>query len=300
MPQPNDKSSRRRQRTVPPTTAADEAPLLVDPRWLLRTIGIVCAIALVLAYLAICGLFLQGQWQLVLHPARTETHRPIDFGLTAQDVGVGPQNEVRAWWIPGATADAAAVLMLPSGDGEASALLGRAHTLHEAGLAVLLVQYRGFGKSAGQHPTEQTMEQDSEWALAELTSRHAPKTVLAYGAGVSASIAVRICAEHHELSGVVLEAPTGDLARQAEADSRSRLVPFRLLFREDFPLADPLRHLATPKLVVSYGATAATAAQAAADPKMLVQLPATTDESAWSESLRRFLDTYVPQAVSGR
>jgi pimeloyl-ACP methyl ester carboxylesterase len=262
---------------------------VVDPRWLLKASAAVVALAVVCAYLSVCALFWYGQWQLVLHPVRTSSVSPASFGLTAEPVSFG---DVRGWWFAPPTAGAPTVLMLPGGDASAAALLGRVRTLQEAGTGVLLFDYRGFGPSGSQHPTEKTMEGDSESALAFLTGPRdvPPRSVVVFGEGLGASLAVRLCAEHTELPALILEAPGGDFHETARSDSRARLVPFDMLFDEDFPLAGPLHTLATPKLLISYTTgPPPPVVQQAAVPKVMLEVPSGSDDAAIATAVRRFL-----------
>ena len=284
------KQTKQAARAPQPMPASAGLPEVVDPSWLLKAFAVMVAVAVVCGYIVICAVFYVQQWQLVLHPSRTATHTPQQAVLQAEDVRFG--DGLHGWWIASDSASDPAVLMLPSGDGDASDLLARARTLHEARLNVLLFDYRGYGASAGQHPAQSTMQQDSEAALGYLTGQRGASHVLVYGRGVGAGLGARLCAEHHELSALIAESPNGDFAPRAAADTRARLVPFRMLFHEDFPLAAPLHALDTPKLLVTYGG-ASPAVQQAGDPKMVVALSSSNDEANWRASLRRFLDTYV-------
>lgn len=84
-----------------PTSNGAAEPEVVEPLWLVKAIGLTLVAALVCGYLALCLLFYQGQWQLVLHPSKrpdaevkldgvaTETVRfGIDESATPQLAGV--------------------------------------------------------------------------------------------------------------------------------------------------------------------------------------------------------------------
>jgi pimeloyl-ACP methyl ester carboxylesterase len=299
---PNTPRTPQSQRNAPIRPHA--APELVDPRWILKALGIVFAVALVLAWGTLCLLWYQGQWQLVLHPSRNVAATPASLGLNftelhfADDATGLPQ--LHGWLIPGsgnaATLSAPTALFLHGADGSIADAIPRALTLHNVGLNVLLFDYRGFGRSVGQHPTELTMQQDSDAALNWLLSTQhiPPQNIILYGNGIGASLAVRLAAQHHDLSAIILDAPDGDLTDRIAHDPHSSLVPARLLFHEDFPLAEPLRTLSTPKLLISYtNAQHPPAALAnAADPKLTIELPSPNDPTLVT-SIQRFLDLYV-------
>lgn len=268
-------------------------PETIDPKWLLKAVAAVLALGLCCAYLAVSGLFWYGQWQLVLHPARMPEKQPADEHLQATAVQFG--EGLKGWWIAADSANAPVALMLPSGDGNAGDSLTRARSLHDAGLAVLLFDYRGYGGSSGRHPAQKTMRVDSEDALSYVSAHAQGSRILAYGTGAGASLATRLCAEHPEIEALVLENADGDFRERARRDARASIAPFSMLFHEDFPLADPLSQLKTPKLIVSSTTHGAPeVAHRAADPKFVAEIPETANDRAFRDTLKRFLDMYVP------
>ncbi len=282
-----------------------EAPEIVDPSWLVKAMGAVLALGLVCAYVSICLLFYFQQAQLLLHPSRTLTATPAREGLPFRPVRFGDdvagQPRLSGWWIPSDQPSDPTVLVLHGQDGSMSDAVPTAKALHDARLNVLLFDYRGYGESAGRRPQQAAMQADADAALAYLTStRHVPITsLLVYGDHLGASLAVALCAKTPLLAGVILESADGDTATRVQADQRSHIVPIALLFHERFPLADPLRSLHTPKLLISYtNGSPPLDAQRAADPKMTVELPKNAGGPQLTNAVRRFLDTYVQHPPS--
>ena len=276
---------------------------LVDPRWIVTALAAAVGAAFMLAYLTVCIVFYRTQWQLVLTPSRTVKSTPAALGMSFTEVHFGVdasgQPQLQGWWIPGDSASDPTVLMLHGGSGSMSDALSDARMLRDSHLGVLLFDYRGFGSSGGQHPTEPLMQADAEAAYRYVTELRGspPGSTLLYGEGVGASLAVRLCVQHPQVAALILQSAQGDLEPRIRAEVRSRLIPVALLFNQDFALVAPLSSLTTPKLLISIGgSTAPVALQRAADPKMLVELPA-GDPAVLAESLRRFLLSYVPQAA---
>jgi hypothetical protein len=283
---------------------------LVEVGWILKALGGVLAFAILCAYTTICILFSRSQWQLVLHPQHTVTTTPSSLGLNFTEAHFGVdatgQPQLDGWWIPSGTPSGNpdnnppthTALILHSGDDSISGALPIARTLHDAHLNVLLFDYSGYGHSGGQHPTEASMEADAETALTYLTTtRSIPdSSIVVYGTGVGGSLAVRLCAEHHDLPALILQSPDGDFEARVRQDVRSKLVPVSLLFNQDFPLAAPLHELTTPKLLISTGA-APVVLQHAANPKTIVELHS-GDTAAIDQALTHFLSTYFTPAPS--
>jgi hypothetical protein len=289
-------SSRHQQRAAPNRSGASE---LIDPRWILKALALVFAVALLCAWGTLCLLWYQGQWQLVLHPSRAVASTPASLGLKftplhfADDATGNPQLD--GWLIPADSASAPTALFFHAADGSISSALPQALTLHNAGLNILLFDYRGYGRSTGKHPTQASMQQDAEAALTFLIStRHIPpQSIILYGDGIGASLAAHLAAEHHDIPAIILDNPDGDLLNRVVHDPHSSLVPARLLFHEDFPLAQPLRTLTTPKLLISCTSAAPAALVNAANPKVTIELPSPNDP-ALIPAIHRFLDLYVP------
>jgi hypothetical protein len=244
------------QRDNTPGSAPPEMIPLVEVGWILKAMGAVVLVALLCAYVTMCVLFSHGQWQLVLHPTRTIAVTPASVQLPFTEVHLGVDDtgipQLAGWWIPADTTTNDTALVLNAGDGNLGNSLAAAQLLHGQHLNVLLFDYRGYGKSLGQHPTEASMQEDAAWALTYLTTARSisPSSIVVYGTGVGASIAVHLCAQNPWVPALILQSPDGDLTDRASRDPRSKIVPFHYLFNQRFALADPLGHLATPKLVV--------------------------------------------------
>ncbi len=275
---------------------------VVDPRWIISALGIMLAVCALCAYIAVCALFYRGQWQLALQPSRTLSQTPAALNLPFTEVRFGTdatgQPQLYGWWIPSDLPSASSVtaLVLHSGNGSISDALSTARILHEIHANVLLFDYRGFGLSGGQHPTQALMQADATSALHYLTETRSIPTssILVFGTGVGASLAVQLCASHPELSALILQDADGDLDQRVSQDPRSRMVPIGLLFNQHFPLAAPLRSLTTPKLLITQtkGSTPEIFQQAA-DPKTTLELPPNSDPQL-ETAIQSFYDSRHP------
>ena len=222
-------------------------------RWLLSALGIVFAAAIVFTWLILAVLFYAGQWRLVLHPASAITATPsaklneIHFDYT--DTG---DAQLDGWWIPaspGSRWTNATVLYLHGADGSLSNYVTELNALHALGINVFAFDYRGYGRSAGPHPTEARMNADADAAWDYLTStRHLnPEKMIIYGSGYGASIAAEL-ASRHAPAGVVLDAPNEPARNVIAANPRAKQLPMWLLLNEHFDPTATLKKLAIPKL----------------------------------------------------
>jgi uncharacterized protein len=261
---------------------------------------ITLAVASACAYAALCLLFYQGQWQLVLHPSRTITATPASQGLKFDEVRFDYTEtgspRLAGWWIPAETDarwSASTILYLHGGSGSLSDCVTDLATLHSLGINIFAFDYRGFGHSAGPTPRELRTTEDAEAAWAYLTeTRNIPaKSIVVYGTGIGASLAAELTARHAP-AGLILDAPSQPARQIIGADARSRLVPGWLI-TERFDPVDALQTLAVPKLFLDRDGVRPRTSElykAAALPKEYFELRQTGYES----TLRRFLDEVLP------
>jgi len=251
-------------------------------------------------------LFYQGQWQFVLHPVTSTSAQPPVAAASAEFVRFAPNEsavpQLTGWWIPaapGATHAQATILYLPSGDESVAASSTLLTALHGIGINVFAFDYRGYGQSIPTHPSQRNMTQDSEsaWRYLHAFRDIADDKIVPYGVGVGTSLATHLAVSHPASLGVILESPRADLLETVRHDRRVRILPVRLLFHDDFPLAATLSILHTSKLLLSVG-EAPPVFQEAADPKITVEFrPALGPfytQSAFSEAVSRFLDQSLP------
>lgn len=275
---------------------------LISGRWLLRAVGITVVIAFVCGYLALCLLFYQGRWQLIFHPSQAVTSTPSStYETIAFDATETGQPQLSGWWIP-AKQDAqyadSTVLYLHGASGSLSESVPAITRLNELGINVFAIDYRGFGQSMALHPSEQSVYEDANAAIAYLTETRKLniRNIVLYGDGLGATVAAEMAVHHPEIPTLILQNPVGPALEIIAEDRRSSLVPVRLLVADRFDLEAKLQNLKTPKLFLKVGSNPEKARikrffDAAASPKMMADIPASdTESAAYDETLRRFLD----------
>jgi pimeloyl-ACP methyl ester carboxylesterase len=299
MPRPTPASTKRKSQPAP-------QPEVVDPIWLVKAIAFTVLAALFCGYLTFCFLFYQGQWQIILHPARTVnsphsiSNAPYELIRFGPDESATPQ--LTGWWIPSSPGSRYAdttLLFLPGSDGSLVDSIPTLVRLHNLGINVFAFDYRGYGQSAATRPNQQNMTHDADaaWKYLNTSRAIAESKIIPYGTGIGTSLATHLALIHPAVSALILDSPRADLLEMALRDPRSRLLPVRLLFHERFPLAEPLATLRTPKLLLSRTASPDQAFRTAADPKLMVELVAPS-EDLYTQSLTRFLDQYSTDSHS--
>ena len=299
QPSPRQPGARRHAVIAP-------VPAQVRPGWLLGALGLLLLAACFFAYLSLCLLFVQGQWQLLYRPgehsARPAGHigTPADAGLAFTEVRFGatrggPQHPsvpllggpaLSGWWLPaspGAALAGTTVLYLHDATGSLSDTVPELARLHRLGCAVFAIDYRGYGSSAAGQPGEAAMLDDTRSAVAYLTgTRHlAGSSLRLWGRGVGATLAAEISAPALPL---VLEDVNLPAVNLLENDPRTRWLPVRLLVRDRLDAGSAIQSNPAPKLFLGSSEAGGTRRlySLAAMPK---QFAAADDEAA----IRAFL-----------
>ena len=187
--------------------------------------------------------------RLVFFPARAlDGGTPAALGLAYEEVALTAADGVRlhAWWVP-APAARRSVLFLHGNAGNISHRLDKLAVLAGLDASVLLLDYRGYGRSEGT-PDEAGTYRDADAAYAWLRGRGvAPETIVAYGESLGGPIATDLAA-HQSLGGLVLEsAPTSILA---VAQHHYPMLPVRWFLSVRYDALARLPRVRAPLLVL--------------------------------------------------
>ena len=142
--------------------------------------------------------------------------------LGAQDVWLTTRDGVRVHcWLVRHPNSQLLTLHLHGNGGNITHREEAARTILAAGSSVLLVDYRGYGKSEGR-PSERGLYSDADaaWLWATGQANYPPKHVVAHGESLGTAVAVQLSAERR-IAAVVLEAPFTSARAMAH-----RAVPF--------------------------------------------------------------------------
>jgi len=223
--------------------------------------GLAVAGAAACAWGALCLLFWQGSWQLLYHPVAAVTRTPASAGLAFDAVGFATteagEARLRGWWVPAgqeARFGRYTVLYLHGQDGNLGDTVDELAMLHAVGVNVLAFDYRGYGQSAFERPSEARWREDAEWALHYLTGTRqvAAGSIVLEGRELGANLALEVAAAHPELAGVVLREPLDRPMDAIFGDARARLVPTRWLVEDKWDLDNAAKQVRMPVLWMAF------------------------------------------------
>jgi uncharacterized protein len=186
--------------------------------------------------------------------------------------------DLGAWWLPAGSAGAPAVLVANGNGGSRTLRAPLAEALSDAGLAVLLFDYRGYGGNPGS-PSEEGLARDVRAARSFLVDQAgvAPERLLYLGESLGAAVVTDLATEHPP-AGLVLRSPFESLA--AVGAHHYPFLPVRALLRDRFPVAEQIARVDVPTTVVFGGADSIVppsqsraVAEAAGDLRALIEVP---------------------------
>ncbi|MCV2490750.1 lysophospholipase [Geodermatophilus sp. YIM 151500] len=222
---------------------------------MLRRSGVVVAVAVAVAVLvlaAVTGLLWGLQRRLVYFPDTSPVPPAATVLPGARDVVLATSDglELGGWWLPAGAPEAPAVLVANGNGGSRALRAPLARALSDAGLAVLLFDYRGYGGNPGS-PSEEGLARDVRAARAFLVEEVPAAPLLYFGESLGAAVVTGLAVEHPP-AGLVLRSPFVDLA--AVGSHHYPFLPVRALLRDRYPVAERVARVDVPTTVVHGGA----------------------------------------------
>jgi fermentation-respiration switch protein FrsA (DUF1100 family) len=206
---------------------------------------------LALCYLLLLLLMWLFQERLLYLPnmGREPIATPSDIGLDWQAVELTTDDGLLldAWWLPAENARAA-LLFLHGNAGNISHRLDSLAQFNQLGLSVLILDYRGYGKSEGK-PSESgtALDADAGWRWLKEESGHDPDRLVIFGRSLGAAVAAEL-ASRTDPAAVLLESPfrsVPDLGQQLYP-----WLPVRALARLKYPTVEYVTQRSAPLLVI--------------------------------------------------
>jgi alpha-beta hydrolase superfamily lysophospholipase len=230
---------------------------------------------------------------------------------------------IHGWWWPAQQKDAPAILYLHGVRWNLTGQLFRIEQLRALGFSVLAIDYRGFGQSQGDLPSETTVYEDARiaWERFQVLQPDPAKRLI-YGHSLGGAVAIDLAAELGKqaaanqvpppVRGLVIESTFTSLADVATAVANTSL-PVRWLLSQKFDSIDKIADIHMPLLVV-HGLDdryvpprfSQQLFEAAREPKRLLLVPGASHNNSMSlagSSYRQALDVLMkskpPAQVAG-
>ncbi|HHP7244773.1 MAG TPA: alpha/beta hydrolase [Elainellaceae cyanobacterium] len=196
-------------------------------------IGISC---LAIAYVGLGLGFRVGQTRLIFFPPGDLKSTPIDAGLFYEEVWLSVDGDrLHGWWIPANKASAPTVLFFHGNASNIGDMVNRAARFHQMGVSVLLIDYRGYGRSTDIFPNETRVYQDAEaaWIYLTETRQIAPAAIVVYGQSLGGAIALDLVSRYPDAAGVIVESTFTSIQDMVDRNLKT-LFPINWILTQHF------------------------------------------------------------------
>ncbi len=283
-----------------------------------RRLAFACMAAMIIGLPACCAVLQHTERKLLfrIEPGTAGWYHGLPG--TVQELDLQPKSfkagqNIHAWWWPAERANAPAILYLHGVRWNLTGQLFRIEQLRAAGYSVLAIDYRGFGQSHGDLPSESSVYEDARVAWERFQQLQPdPNKRLIYGHSLGGAVAIDLAAElgrdaasnHTPLPvrGLVIESTFTSLADVAAAVANTSL-PVRWLLSQKFDSIDKIADIHMPLLVVHGLADAFVPSRfseqlfaAARQPKQLLLVPGATHNNSMAlggQNYRKAIDALM-------
>lgn len=248
------------------------------------------AIALVAASIGGCMTLELKERELVFRPIRETAgwYSGMPDGMQelwlSAGAGAGAEEQrIHAWWWPDGNPDAPVVYYLHGARWNLTGHVNRIAQLRRFGYSVFAIDYRGFGRSDGDVPSEASVYEDARagwrWVIAREPDA-ARRFIYGHslGGAVAIDLAVQVSAQSEGAAGVIVESSFTSLADMAAELANG--WPVGLLLSQKFDSIDKIGRIRMPVLIVHGGGDRYVPARfsealyaAAPEPKKLLVVP---------------------------
>ncbi|MBD1998090.1 alpha/beta fold hydrolase [Leptolyngbya sp. FACHB-541] len=192
-----------------------------------------------IAYTATCVYLFMRQTRMIFFPSPYIQTTPTEFNLPYEEVWIpvaegGDQTEkIHGWWIP---AQSERVLLYLHGNGSnIGANVVQASRFHQLGFSVLLIDYRGYGKSEGDFPTEASVYTDAQAAWDHLIQQGiSSDQIFIYGHSLGGAIAINLATQNPTAAGLIVQSSFTSMREMATYAKNLEIFPLALLLTQRF------------------------------------------------------------------
>ncbi|MEY3474983.1 MAG: hypothetical protein RL087_1441 [Pseudomonadota bacterium] len=235
------------------------------------------------ALLGGCATLDERQRQWIFQPSDRSWGDSAQVAATMQDVWIHFDSresrqpvQLHALWAASADARAPVLLYLHGARWSVTGSAYRIRRMQELGFSVLAVDYRGFGRSDPQLPSERMAYEDARAAWDWIVQNHGERPRYIFGHSLGGAIAIELARSVSDEAGTLVEGTFSSLS-DVVASMRWGWLPVGPLLTQRFESASKVREIGSP-LVVVHGANDALIRpelgrrlyEAAAEPKAFV------------------------------
>jgi alpha-beta hydrolase superfamily lysophospholipase len=217
------------------------------------------AVATVVAASSGCSALDERQRRWIFQPSSSASASWRDASSLdgPEDVWVDFESKVTAHparlhgvWLPAAKAGAPLMLYLHGARRDVFGSLSRIRRMQSPGFSVLAIDYRGFGRSGDDLPSEETAAEDARAAWDWLAQAHPAVPRYIFGHSLGGAVAVRLAAERADQPAGVIVEGTFTSIRDVVSSFKWGWLPLGPLITQPFDSRAQVGRIRAPLLVV--------------------------------------------------
>lgn len=213
-------------------------------RFIFVPIMIFCSI-----YIGLCVMAFTLQGAIIFHPRKRLQVDPGIIGLSFHDIWLRTTDDVgiHGWYIPSGI-QGRSLLFFHGNAGNIAHRLDSIKIFHDLGLNILIIDYRGYGKSQGK-PSEKGLYLDGYAAWNYLTDElDVPsRDIIVFGRSLGGSVAMDL-ASRSSPGGLILESSFSSLLEVGK--KHFPFLPVKWILRHVFDISDKIKLIDCPVLVI--------------------------------------------------
>jgi uncharacterized protein len=196
----------------------------------------------------------QGQW--IFNPSDRSWGDTATTAASLQEAWVNYDSKVTGQSVklhtlinPSARADAPVMLYLHGARWNVAGSTYRMQRMQELGFTVVAVDYRGFGKTSGEVPSEKMAYEDAHAAWQWLAKTYPTQPRYIFGHSLGGAIAIELASKVTDEKGTIVEGTFTSIADVA-ATMRWGWLPIGTLITQRFDSLKKVASIGSPLLVV--------------------------------------------------
>ncbi len=161
----------------------------------------------------------------------------------------GTRVKLHALWVAAESESAPVLLYLHGARRNVAGSAFRIRQMQQLGFSVLAVDYRGFGKSSDELPSEELVYEDARAAWAYLAREHPQRNRYIFGHSLGGAIAVQLATEVDDSKGLIVEGTFTSIPEVFQT-MKWGWLPITPLITQRFDSAEKVARVRSPVLVV--------------------------------------------------
>jgi uncharacterized protein len=195
------------------------------------------------------------QRQLIFSPPKSVWLNSFQSSISYEELWIPLNAEagegarrLHACWLPSDRADAATVLFLHGAARDLGDNAERIVHWRRMGFSVLAIDYRGYGKSPGDLPTEHSVYEDARAAWEYLKHLQPdPRKRFVYGHSLGGAVAIELASREQDMAGLIIESSFTSI-REMVKRLMFRWVPAARVITQNFDSISKAAKLKMPVL----------------------------------------------------